>query len=209
MQNRIRELRERAGLSQEQVAERMGTIRGQVSKLESGKARLNDVWIARLSSALGCSPAELIADVDVRQIPVIGDVPGGDLVEAIQRPADIFIQFNSGKPNLFALRVRGNSMSRIAADGAYVIVDRDDRDPARLVNQPVIVCMECGGVHECSFKMYRRNPDRFEPLSIEAGYDTIFPHDRAWQILGRVVGMVGYLGDEALLIERGIKNDAI
>lgn len=196
MKNKVRQIRELRGLSQDAVAARMGTNRGQVSKLESGKARLNDVWIERLSKALRCQPAELIGDLIQREVPIIGDVPGGNLMEAIHNTHDGFVLFNSQKPNLYAVRVRGNSMSRIAPDGSYVIVDMDDKNPDSLVNQPIIVCFENDGAHECSFKIYKRNPVRFEPFSIEAGYDTIFPNNRPWVVYGRVIGVVGYLSND-------------
>jgi transcriptional regulator with XRE-family HTH domain len=207
MKNRIKQLRKRRGLSQETIAERMGTIRGQVSKLESGTARLNDIWIDKLSKALACDPGELISDAIQSPVPIIGEVPGGDLISALASPPEGFIQFNSTRPNLRGLRVRGNSMSRIAPDGMYVVVDFDETDPTKLHNQPVIVCIEnpVTGDHECSFKIYKRNPDRFEPYSIEAGYDTIFTNGRAWKIYGRVIGVVGYVGtadEEVRLIAR-------
>jgi len=209
MKNRIKIIREERGLSQETVAERMGTIRGQVSKLENGKARLNDIWLDRLSKALSCDPGEIISSAIQKQVPIIGEVPGGDLALAMESPPEGFVQFSSNRPNLRALRVRGNSMSRLAPDGMYVVVDFDDTDPARLHNQPVIVCIESlsTGDHECSFKIYKRHPDRFEPYSIEPGYDTIFPEARRWRIYGRVIGVVGYvgsMGDEIKLITMSV-----
>mgnify|MGYP002142256503 FL=1 len=185
----------------------MGTIRGQVSKLEQGKARLNDIWMERLSKALHCTPAELISDAQLKEIPIIGEVPGGDLLAALHEPPIGFVQFSDSRPSLRALRVRGNSMSRLAPDGMYVVVDFDDTNPQQLHNQPVIVCIECPttGDHECSFKLYKRNPDRFEPYSIEPGYDTIFPNGRAWKIYGRVIGVLGFVdkeNEEVRLIER-------
>jgi SOS-response transcriptional repressor LexA len=205
MENNLKTLRLERGLTQEALADKIGTNAGQIHKLESGMRRLSDVWIEKLMPALGCSPAELIGGAPEKQVPIIGEVPGGDLIEAIHQPADGFIRFNSKKPNLVAVRVRGNSMSRIAPDGMYVIVDIDDNNPANLANQPVIVCIDCDGAYECSFKIYKRNPDRFEPFSIEAGYDAIFPGDRPWKIYGRVIGAVGYIGAEAKLIEEKIK----
>lgn len=38
----LREWRDHFGLTQEQLAERMDTTRGQVNKLENGKQRMND-----------------------------------------------------------------------------------------------------------------------------------------------------------------------
>lgn len=201
IKNRVREIREARGLSQEALGEKLGKARGQISRIESGKVGFTNYWLDALSEALQCSPAELIADVDSSpMVPVIGEVPGGDLMLAVQEPPEQFIPFSSKRKNIYALRVRGNSMSRIAPDGSYVVVDMQDNDPARLTNQPVIVCINNGHDHECSFKIFKRNPDRFEPFSIEAGYDTIFPNGREWRIFGRVVGSVSYVGDDARLL---------
>lgn len=57
-----REWREAKGLSQDQVAERLETNRGQISKLERGELRMNDDWIAGISYALGIEPSELLRD---------------------------------------------------------------------------------------------------------------------------------------------------
>lgn len=196
--NRVKAIRESKGLSQEQVGERIGKARGQISRIEQSKGNLTEHWLNLLSHALGCSPAEIISDAVQRQIPVIGEVPGGNIAMAMQSAPEGFIQFSSNRPNLFALRVKGNSMSRIAPDGMYAVVDFDDCDDKSLINQPVIVCIESPvtGEHECSFKIFKRNPDRFEPYSIEPGYDTIFPNDRKWKIYGKVVGAVGFISSD-------------
>jgi transcriptional regulator with XRE-family HTH domain len=207
MENNIKQLRLERGLTQEVLADRIGTNAGQIHKLESGMRRLSDVWISKLVKGLHCTPADLFGDGGQRNIPIIGEVPGGDLIAAIDALPDGFVQFSSNRQNLRALCVRSNSMSRLAPDGMYVVVDFDDNNPAQLHNQPVIVCIESPttGDHECSFKIYKRNPDRFEPYSIEAGYDSIFPPAHGWKIYGRVIGVIGYVGsadEEVKLIAR-------
>jgi len=59
--NRIREIREAAGLSVDEVAERAGTSGTQIRRLETGTRRLTVDWMQRLAEALECSPADLIA----------------------------------------------------------------------------------------------------------------------------------------------------
>lgn len=58
----IREWREYLQLTQEQVAERCETNKGQISKLERGDQRMNDHWIAAFSHAYGISPGDLLRD---------------------------------------------------------------------------------------------------------------------------------------------------
>lgn len=60
--NRIRELRVKAGLSLERLAEMAGTSNQQLSKLELGKARLTTDWMERLAPHLGVKPPELMLE---------------------------------------------------------------------------------------------------------------------------------------------------
>ena len=58
----LKEWREKRGLTQEQLADRMETNKGQVSKLERGAQRMNDEWIAGCAFALGVEPGDLLKD---------------------------------------------------------------------------------------------------------------------------------------------------
>lgn len=62
MANRIRELREARGLTQEQIAEAADTTFQQISRLEKGKRRLTDDWMRRLAPVLGVAPGALLVD---------------------------------------------------------------------------------------------------------------------------------------------------
>lgn len=64
MQNNIREIRKRLGLTLEQVAERAGTSFAMIQKLETGERRLTTTWMKRISEALRCRPQDLIANED-------------------------------------------------------------------------------------------------------------------------------------------------
>lgn len=197
MQNNLKKIRLKREMTQEDLSHLVGTNAGQINKLETGSRRLSDKWIPKLCLALNCTISELLGENSENNIPIVGEVPGGDVSEAINNTTGETLQFSSKKTNLFALRVKGNSMSRIAPDGMYVVVDPSDSDPHNLINKPVIVGFDMGGEYDCSFKIYKINPERFEPYSIEAGYDTIFPNGRRWKIYGRVIGAVGYIGESA------------
>lgn len=62
IRNRLAELREAKGLTQEALGELIGTSESTISRLESGATKMNDDYLARLSRALGCHPAVLITD---------------------------------------------------------------------------------------------------------------------------------------------------
>lgn len=61
--NRIREIRERLGLTQEQLAERVGTTAQQISRLEKGQRGLDVPWMEKIAAALGEKPAALIDQI--------------------------------------------------------------------------------------------------------------------------------------------------
>lgn len=61
MSNRIAELRKDRRLSLEKLADRVGTTRQQIHKLETGGRRLTQDWMEKIGTALNVSPAELIA----------------------------------------------------------------------------------------------------------------------------------------------------
>ena len=63
--NRLRELRKAAGLSQTQLAERSGVSQPYISQIENSDGATLDIARMRaLSRFLQCTPADLLADVD-------------------------------------------------------------------------------------------------------------------------------------------------
>lgn len=60
--NRIREFRERAGLSMQALADRAGTSAPQINKLEKGERKLTVDWMVRLGRALGIDAKELMTN---------------------------------------------------------------------------------------------------------------------------------------------------
>lgn len=58
--NRIRELRQKAALSQGRLGEMVGCSHVQISELERGEAKLSNLWMQRLAEPLGVKPADLM-----------------------------------------------------------------------------------------------------------------------------------------------------
>ncbi|MCA3264945.1 MAG: helix-turn-helix domain-containing protein, partial [Azospirillum sp.] len=121
MKNRIKDLREAQGLSQDELAKRVGTTRQQIFRLEKNQRRLSDVWIERLARALDCAPAEFLspgvsrASESARALPVIDSVQAGDWTPPAdpyakgQGMASVYPATLVG-PRAFALEIRGDSM---------------------------------------------------------------------------------------------------
>lgn len=62
--NRIRELRQRFGLSQAELGRKVGLTQGQVGHLENGHRNLTLEWMKRIAGALGVAVSELLIDED-------------------------------------------------------------------------------------------------------------------------------------------------
>jgi transcriptional regulator with XRE-family HTH domain len=60
MRVKLRSVRERLFVTQEELAERTGMSRATISRIESGQQRPRISTVRRLAAALGVSPEELI-----------------------------------------------------------------------------------------------------------------------------------------------------
>lgn len=58
--NRLKAWREHKGFTQEELAEKVGTVSGQISLLENGHRHLSVKWLYRLADALEITPGWLL-----------------------------------------------------------------------------------------------------------------------------------------------------
>jgi imidazoleglycerol-phosphate dehydratase len=65
MTNTIRALRKQIGLSQQALAQRIGTTGQQVGNLEAGRRKLTQDWMERLAAGLDCAPADLLSSASI------------------------------------------------------------------------------------------------------------------------------------------------
>lgn len=93
--NRIKEIRERRGVSQEQLAKLINTTQPTISRYESARRRLTFATMDRLGEALGCHWAEFYSPVPIpkdrreaRLLEKFRELPP-DLQAAIERMVDI------------------------------------------------------------------------------------------------------------------------
>ena len=80
MTNKIRDLRKQNGLSQQDLAKRIGTTGQQVGHLEAGRRKLTQGWMERLAVGLDCGPADLLgaANVSSNLLQPVPHRPSGD-----------------------------------------------------------------------------------------------------------------------------------
>lgn len=129
MANRIKKYRNRAGMTQQALADALGTGKSTVVKLERGERPLSQDWLSRMSAVLDCYPSDLLDD-DVAVVGKIG--AGGSIIfedigqaEQVARPPE-------AKGPLVGLEVEGESMLPKFDPGDIVFIsrDRDGVDPS-------------------------------------------------------------------------------
>jgi SOS-response transcriptional repressor LexA len=113
---------------------------------------------------------------EVMTIPLVSWVSAGglDAVDGVEITGNEEIVLATGLPdgNWIALRVQGDSMDRIAPDGAVILVNRNDR---RLVDNAFYVISLPNG--ETTFKRYRSKgatEPRLQPYSTNPDHETIY-----------------------------------
>ncbi len=67
--NRIKELREKNGILQKELADMMGVNYVSVSKWENGKASPSEENLQKLAEYLGCEPEEILSGLDNKKEP--------------------------------------------------------------------------------------------------------------------------------------------
>ena len=120
-----------------------------------------------------------------KTVPVIDWVAAGQLTDTVSQlpPESETIEISGLPPgDYFGTRARGDSMNRIAPDGALIIVNRAERD---LVRGRRYIFAHRG---KTTFKRFGgTDPYRLEPESLNPDNEIIFPNDpAAWEVIGRV-----------------------
>lgn len=128
---RLKEARKAKGLTQVEVAKIIGISQNGLSDWETGKNRVDHAALSKLANLYEVTVDYLLGkDTDVPQIasakiPVLGSVPAGIPLEAIEDIVDweeIPQSMLVGGKEYFALQVQGNSMYPEYLPGDIVIV---------------------------------------------------------------------------------------
>lgn len=128
--NNIREIREMKGISQKELAIAMGVSQPTVCNWESFKREPTNTNIIRLAEYIGVSVSDILGVTDPARkiairVPVLGRVPAGIPLEAIQEVIDyeeIPVEMEKGGAEYFGLLVKGDSMYPRYLDGDVIIV---------------------------------------------------------------------------------------
>lgn len=136
---RIAEARKALSLSQQQLADRLGTSQPTIQRYESNKRDLNSEKLIAMSAALGVTISYLLGFDDdqvipnrahvMHSVPVLGCIAAGEAREAIQQAGEWHATRDElwrGHERAFWLVVSGDSMNRLFPEGSLVLIDPDE-----------------------------------------------------------------------------------
>ncbi|WP_244105146.1 LexA family protein [Burkholderia ambifaria] len=199
----IKASREAAALKQDELAERLGKTRGNVSAWENGRHEPSFgqiLEIARITKhaipipGVADSPIGNVAPANVgtRRVPLISSVQAGLMSEAIAPfpPGGAFEYLLTDldlSDHAFALEVEGESMAPEFMPGDRIIVE-----PA-IAPRPGDYVVAKNGKEEATFKKYRlrgmnaAGAEVFELVPLNSDYPTISSEHEPVRIIGVMV----------------------
>ena len=138
---RIKERREAIGLTQDELAKRIGfSDRSSVTKIEKSGDQVTLKTVEKMVAALSCSVQYLMGWENMPskavRIPVLGRVAAGIPIEAIEEIVgeEEITEVMSRQGEYFGLLIKGDSMEPRILDGDVVIVRKQsDADSGDLV----------------------------------------------------------------------------
>lgn len=189
MKNDLKKMREAAGLTQAQAADKVDISQSYYADMERGKAPLNLKRLEQIARAFNCSVPEVLGYPWFGQhIPLIDWVSAGGFKEAIssQNEQNTVIYGGDGTAK-FATVVSGNSMNKVAPNGSTLIVDANKKD--LIDGKLYIFGNDVTG--ENTFKMFKNEPKRLEPCSHDDSYKPMrmdrINDDEKWSVRGQVI----------------------
>lgn len=169
----IRRLREKAGLTQEQLADKLEVARSTVTQWEGGWSNPRMGMVQKLAGVFGVSTADIVSDRtpvsggDMGYIPLLGRVHAGDPVEpdTFDGEAVLVPQFLiDSDPDCYALTSEGDCMDRVYPEGCIVVVS-----PNKMPQNGSVAVVSIDGADFVMRRMYRTantlvlSPDSHNP----------------------------------------------
>ncbi|WCA57796.1 helix-turn-helix domain-containing protein [Agrobacterium tumefaciens] len=144
----LKKLRESRGLSQPELARRVGTSQPQILRLEKSQRKLSKEWAEKLAPHLGVTAEELMfgkpQEAAVEIVGLAGaDTEGQRIYGHGQGQLGWVESIPGATETTVAVIVRGSSMRPYAEDGGIIYYD-DRRDPpsSEMLGEVVIIGLE-------------------------------------------------------------------
>ena len=201
MGDRIRQMRTDAGMTQEELAEKLGLQKSAIAKYENGRVEnIKRSTIQKMAELFDRTPSYVMGFTDtsgynsdnitapVARVPVLGYVAAGIPIEEIEDIVDyeeIPAELLRGGKKYFGLVLRGDSMEPRMYDGDVVIVQKqDDAESGEYVIAAV------NGDH-ATCKRLMKYRDSIALVSLNSKYDPmIFTNEKVQEKPVTILGVV-------------------
>lgn len=188
LQKNIKAFRLKQGLTQAELAAKLGVDRSSVTQWETGVTTPRMKVITKLSTLFNTTPSVLISDSStLTKLPIsgstatlplrtLGKVHAGvmddDTIcddEDVQVPERVVLAY----PDAFLLRVEGNCMDRVIPEGSHVVIV-PHKEPT---NGSIVVIRD--DAYEAIMRRYYKGSSALmlSPDSYEEEYQDIIVHD--------------------------------
>ena len=199
MQTRVKEMRERAGLTQRQLADALGVTQQSVYYYESGDRDIKASVLIDLSRVLHCTVAELLGidfsikaePTPTKSLPVFGRIAAGTPREALMQsditheiPEELFFDNRDS----FWLIVSGNSMNKVLLDGSLALIN-----PNKPIRDGDVGLVFVNGDDATIKRVFfegdsiRLHPESYDPEYRDRIIDETDPDAPEVRLIGRVV----------------------
>lgn len=194
-------LRLAQGMTQKQLADKVGVSRGTVAAWEVRDTLPNLDTMDKLQEVFGVSAGELFTphitarnddDYSSQELRVFGRIAAGTPIEMEEGdfgfpcPTHLINRY----PKAFFLEVEGESMNKILPNGCYVLVDPTQRD--HIINGQVYAV--CVNGYDATIKRIRQLangveliPDSLDPTYHTQVFDNTIEDTETITIIGKVV----------------------
>ena len=201
MGDRIRQMRTDAGMTQEELAEKLGLQKSAIAKYENGRVEnIKRSTIQKMAELFDRTPSYIMGFTDisgynsdnisapVARVPILGYVAAGIPIEEIEDIVDyeeIPAELLRGGKKYFGLVLRGDSMEPRMYDGDVVIVQKqDDAESGEYVIAAV------NGDH-ATCKRLMKYRDSIALVSLNSKYDPmIFTNEEVQEKPVTILGVV-------------------
>lgn len=181
----IREKRKAAGLTQENMAERLSISVGLYNGLESGKRRMNETYMDGIAGILETTVTDLIIE-DRPTIAVAGKVGAGAQVpvfDAYEKGAGPQVECPPGLTphGIVAVQIEGGSMEPVYSAGDLLFYTRNSADgvPSEVIGQRC-VCEDEDGMGWVKQIKPGDEPGLFHLISLNPGANTMWNVRLKW-----------------------------
>lgn len=195
----VQKLRVSKGLTQRELAEKLGVSKSTIGKWESSDTLPDLEGMENVADFFEVTVGALFwEDMEIESLspfidaPLYGKIAAGTPIEMIEEE-DMFpipAKIMSSHPRSFLLEVKGESMNRKLPNGCYALIDPDRREPL-LDNHPYAVCVNG---HDATIKRVKRlnngfelRPDSVDPTFKPVVYDYGVEGTEMITVIGEVV----------------------